>query len=290
MAGTRTRTTVLDVDGHRRTLLEVAPAAQDARPERLVLAVHGSNQSPARFRATTARTLDALAAEGTGVVVYPASWRRSLWNDARAGTASRARQDGVDDVALLRAVVHHHRARGVRHVAAVGFSNGGQLIIRALQDAPDLLDAAVLVGATLPSPDNLLAAASTPRPIPVALVHGTRDPIVPFDGGEASLFGLRSRGTMQSFAQTVQHFVDAADLQGPPRSKVLPHRRRSGTTTTQATYAAPGRPPVISCTVEGGGHTFPAPGLRMPSPAGRTSPDVDVAGLLRQLDDDSPSR
>ena len=212
----------------------------------------------------------------------------ALWNDARASTSSRARQDGVDDVAFLRAVIRDHRARGVEHVTAVGFSNGGQLLIRALQDAPDLLDAAVLVGATMPTKDNLLPPASAPRPIPVALVHGTRDPIVPFGGGEASLFGLRSRGTVQSFADTVQHFVSVAGLQGPPLTTVVPHRRRSGTTTTQAVYTSPGHPRVISCTVAGGGHTFPAPGAKVPSPVGRTSPDIDVAELLRQLDD-SPS-
>lgn len=284
LAGTLVRTTELEVDGHRRTALEVAPAPEGAPPERLVLAVHGSNQSPAGFRATTARALDALAVDGSSVVVYPASWRGGLWNDARASTPSRARRDGVDDVALLRALVGRYRERGVRRVEAVGFSNGGQLLVRALRDAPELLDAVVLVGATLPAEGNLLPALSTPRAVPTALVHGTRDPVVPFGGGEASLFGLRPRGAVRSFAETVQHFVDEAGHTEPPRTTVLPRRRRSGTTTTRTLHASPGRPPVSSFTVDGGGHTFPVRGRRLPVPVGRTSPDVDIAEVLRELD------
>lgn len=286
--GTLVREIDVLVDGRRRTAVEVAPALPGAQPDRLVLAVHGSNQSPTRFRAMTARTLETLAADGSSVVVYPASWRGGLWNDGRISTPSRAREDGVDDVALLRALVEHHRDRGTRRVVAVGYSNGGQLLIRTLRDAPELLDGVVLVGATLPAEGNLLPATAPPRAVPMVLVHGTRDPIVPFHGGMASLFGFRPRGAMRSFDDTVRAFTQSTSPSRPTRTRVLPARRRSRTTTTESVYAAPGRPTVRSFVVDGGGHTYPVARRTLPSPIGRTSPDIDLTEILTRID--TPSR
>lgn len=176
-----------------------------------------------------------------------------------------------------------YRDRGVRQVVALGFSNGGQLVIRVLRDAPDLLDGAVLVGATLPAAANLIDPAAQPRAVPMVLTHGTRDPIVPHAGGTASLFGFRSRGQMVSFAGSTRHWTGIAGLPDDPAVETLPRLHRSGTTTLRRTFRQAGRPAVIALTVEGGGHTVPhhdAPGRRI---TGRTSPDVDLLDELRRV-------
>ncbi|WNG41461.1 alpha/beta fold hydrolase [Archangium minus] len=276
------------VDGRARSLLEVTSAGKTAPPTRLLIAVHGSNQTAASFRDFTGRTLDDWSGHGEPVV-YPESWKRGLWNDARVSTKSRARHEGVDDIAFLRALVDDYRARGVEHVYALGFSNGGQLVIRALHEAPTLFDAAVLVGATLPAPGNLLPMREPAvRPVPMLLVHGTRDPIVPYAGGMASLFGFRPRGLMSSFDDSEKYWVERAGIRHEPRVVNLPRSDATRTTVVRRSFTQDGHAAVLAVTIEDGGHVFPnrhRPAFRL---MGRTSADLDIARELVALHRASP--
>ena len=258
----RARRATLSVDGHERNLLEVAPADTGAHPTRLLLAVHGSNQSGRGFRRFTGGTLDDWAATGEGITVYPDSWRRSLWNDARSGARSRARTEGVDDVAFLRAIIDRYRADGVTEVFAIGYSNGGQLLIRVAHETPELLGGVGLVGATMPARDALLPLRTDGPTVPTLLIHGTRDPLVPYDGGMASLFGFRPRGLMRSFDESVAYWIGRAGITAEPTSEVMGGVASSGTrpartTTVRRLYTQEGRPTVAAYSVRGGGHVVP---------------------------------
>ena len=273
-----------DNAGRSRTALVVTTADASLHPERLLLAVHGSNQTPARFRSFTARSLDRRAAAGTGTVVYPQSWRRGLWNDARRSTVSRARQDGVDDVGFLRRIVERYRDRGVRQVVALGYSNGGQLVIRALRDAPDLLDGAILVGATLAGrrqPDRGDGLSRGPFRWSWYTARGTRSSRTPAALRVCSAFGRAGRWS-PSPPRPVPGWRTAG-MHADPTVDVLPHLRRSGTTTVRRTFSEPGHPTVAAATVEGGGHTVPSPGDRRRHITGRTSPDLDLLDEVERI-------
>ena len=276
-ATVRARREFLTVDGHERSFLEVAPEDAGARPTRLLLAVHGSNQSGRGFRRFTGGTLDHWATTGVGLTVYPDSWRGGLWNDARASTRSRARADGMDDVAFLRAIVDRYRDDGVTEVFAIGYSNGGQLLIRVVHEAPELLRGVALVGATLPQHDNLVPLRTDGPAVPVLLIHGTRDPLLPYRGGMASLFGFRPRGLMRSFDESVAYWVARAGITAEPTSDLVEDvtsgaTRPARTTTTRRLYTQEGRPAVGAYSVRGGGHVVPnrvrsAPWILGPSAA-----------------------
>ena len=86
-------------------------------------------------------------------------------------------------------------------VCALGFSAGGQMVLRLLHQAPELIASAVVIGASQPVPDNFLlpsAAEPVAQPRPVVLVHGTADPIAPYSGGVVSFWGLAPRGASRS--------------------------------------------------------------------------------------------
>lgn len=109
---------------------------------------------------------------------------------------SPARADGVDDVDFLLAVVDEvDREYGPLPVYVVGYSNGRQMAIRLVHERPDRLAGAVLIGATQPTADIFAVERDQHASLPVVLIHGTRDPMVPYNGGMASLFGFRPRGT-----------------------------------------------------------------------------------------------
>lgn len=166
----------------------------------------------------------------------------------------------------------------------LGYSNGGQLLIRTLLEAPDLLDGAVLVGATMPATDNLVPLDSHGlRSVPIVLVHGTADRIVPFAGGMASLFGFRPRGRMRSFDDSLDFWRDRAGGTQPPTTVALPHRSPTTTSVTEIAHRQPGHPPILGYRVERGGHVVPNRRRAGNRIMGRTAPDIDVETLLDRL-------
>ncbi len=246
------------VAGHERAWVEVSSATERAADRRLLIAAHGSNQSPKVLRSLSGYTFDDWARAGH-VVVYPRSWRGGLWNDARTSTPSRARADGVDDVAFIQALADQYlgsAAEGITDAYGIGYSNGGQLLIRVVLET-QLLTAAGLVSATMPAPTNLLAAIDPDsRAIPMMLVHGTKDPIVPFRGGMASVLG-RPRGLMRSFDDSVAFWADRAGITTAPLTQPLDEDGRYGAGGRRLTYIADDHPTVVAFAMADGGHLIP---------------------------------
>ena len=192
----------IDIGGVRRTLLHVPPAALDpAAP--LLVALHGTSQQGATLRRFSGRTLDALAHRIGADLVYLDGIGRA-WNDARRIRTSRAQREDVDDVAFVRAVV----ARFGRPAIAVGYSNGGQLVHRLLREAPGLLAGAATIAAGLPVDGDFTLVGTPPDDVPVLLLHGTGDPIVPYDGGATRMLG-RTRGSVRSARETALSYAPA---------------------------------------------------------------------------------
>ncbi|MDK6614261.1 hypothetical protein QP286_26900, partial [Escherichia coli] len=80
--------------------------------------------------------------------VYPTGVEQHF-NDARATLPVAARELGIDDVAFTRAILDELRAeQEISRVFLCGFSNGGQMVIRLLFDAPGLADAACIFAST----------------------------------------------------------------------------------------------------------------------------------------------
>src|SRR5215475_14022990 len=66
-----------------------------------------------------------------------------------------------------------------------GPSNGGMMTLRLVCEDADLFAAAAPIIANLPA--DLAPRCKPARPIPVLVVNGTADPLMPFGGGEVGL-------------------------------------------------------------------------------------------------------
>ncbi|MFI7347319.1 alpha/beta hydrolase family esterase [Streptomyces sp. NPDC049936] len=272
----------VDVAGQQRTYVLVRPERDPGPDGRILLALHGSNSSGRRFRVLAGREFDRWAVEGTGLVIYPDSWRGSLWNDARASTPSKARAAGIDDVAFLRTLIDMYG--GVRsRTYGVGYSNGGQMIIRALLSGhTSLFGAAALLSATVAVREELLAGseADAPAPVPLLMAHGTRDPLVPYEGGTASLFGFRPRGRMRSAEASARFWAARNGVEGIPRVTDVAPGAPSRTPTSLHRFERADRPPVHFYSTLNGGHVVPNPVTRAPRILGRTATDVDLPAVV----------
>ncbi|MEH0108865.1 PHB depolymerase family esterase [Tersicoccus sp. MR15.9] len=260
----------IEVDGKERTFLLTAPAEAAGAP--LVLVLHGSNQTSAGIRGFTRPGFDTLATLDGAVVAYPQGYRKH-WNDARAASDFAARREGYDDVAFVRALIDElARAHGIdrSRVYAVGYSNGGQLAIRLAHEVPELLAGIALFGATQPVPEHFAPTVDRQVPLPVLMIHGTRDPNVPYAGGTASLFGFRPRGRGLSAPDTAAYWARRNGHAAGPTVIEVPGERADRTRVERTDHATPGLPPVRMFTVHGGGHVMPGdkPAVRI---LGRTS-------------------
>ncbi|KAA9134870.1 alpha/beta hydrolase family esterase [Microbacterium caowuchunii] len=282
--------TTLSVAGRTRSFTVIGEA--DGPEERaLVLVFHGSKQDGEAHRRFTGRALDQLATNGRAVIVYLDGYRGN-WNDARAESSFPARNEQVDDVAFARAVIVSvsgtHRFDS-NAVVGVGYSNGGQMVFRLVHEAPELLAGAVVIAATMPDRAGFLAGFSeTPkRPLPIVLVAGTADRIVPFEGGRMAWWAramFKVGGVTLSAPATATYFARRNGINSAPVVSLLPERQdgRHGTRMEEIAYRETGRASVTLYSVLGGGHTVPGV---VPAPAmlGRTGADRSIDEIVDDM-------
>lgn len=260
-----------------RSYLAYVPA--DLRPgSPLVIVLHGSAMDGATMRRWTGYEFDRLADRDGFVVLYPDGYRKN-WNDCRRDATYAARLENVDDIGFIKLLIERLVAeKGVdpRKVFAFGYSSGGQMAHRLAIETPDLVAAVAAAGANLPAPDNTLCATDG-RTARVMLVSGTHDPIVPFEGGEVSLFGLASRGMALSSMATGAALARRNGITAGPIVTRLPsHNPGDSTSVERLVWPQGDEPAVTLYVVHGGGHVVPQPAFRFPRLLGRTTANLNA--------------
>jgi polyhydroxybutyrate depolymerase len=219
----------------------------------VILVLHGGGGSGSSMEGLTLGQFNRVADRRGLLVVYPDGAGRS-WNDAR----SAAVPDQADDVAFLRTIIDkltEQYSVDRKKIYATGMSNGGLLAYRLACDAADFVAAVAPVAANLTI--ELAAECRPSRPVPMAIVNGTDDPMMPWVGGEMKVLNGR-RGAVLSAQESFERFSHLGDCALPithsPRDQnpndgtsVIRHRARECTNGGE----------VRLYEVLGGGHTWP---------------------------------
>lgn len=181
----------IDVDGTVRTAwIHVPSSLEGASAAPLLLAFHGSTWNGRMMEDITG--FDTLADREGFIVVYPDGTGPGdvlSWNAGYC--CSTALEQGVDDVAFVGALLDFLSATypvDPRRVYATGFSNGAMLTYALAIASPHSFAAvAPVAGAMYPGQE-------LPEiPVPILIIHGTRDAVLPFDGGWGALGSLSGR-------------------------------------------------------------------------------------------------
>ncbi|MEX2288742.1 MAG: PHB depolymerase family esterase [Mycobacteriales bacterium] len=144
-------------------------------PAPLVVALHAHSQKPDAIRAYS--RLEALADEQGFVVAFPEGASGS-WN--AGGCCFPGSVVGVDDVAFLDEVVAISRTKALIDPARIyvtGGSNGAMMALRYACERSETVAAVAVVAGPL------LAPCAPILPVPVLVLHGAGDSIVPLNGG-----------------------------------------------------------------------------------------------------------
>jgi polyhydroxybutyrate depolymerase len=190
------------------------------------------------------------------------------WHDCREDAA---RTPGTDDVAFAHAVVERlareERADTTR-LYAMGMSLGGMMTYRlALELTPPLVAFAAM-GASMAENSD---CAPPGRPVSALIIHGTDDPLVPYEGGEVAP-QRPGGGRTLPIERVVALWCAVDSIRGAPTETTLPHRSTGGdpTRTTRILYPpGAGGARVEFMRVKGGGHSEPSLTQFFPYPASR---------------------
>jgi polyhydroxybutyrate depolymerase len=118
------------------------------------------------------------------------------------------------------------------------------------------------------------------KPISVIMFHGTKDPLVPYDGGDIK--GGAGAGVL-SAAETLRTWASLDGCPAKPETSNEPDRDPSdGTKVRRERFANCSNGSEVDLyTVEGGGHTWPGGWQYLPELViGKTSKDIDASETI----------
>ena len=205
------------------------------------------------------------------VVAYPDGHGRH-WTDT-PDTGPK----GVDDLAFVSAIIErltNTNRIDPSKVYAAGISNGGFFSQRLAIEFPERISAIAIVAATMQA--SLSETRAISKPVSVMMIHGTNDPLVPFEGGRVRA------GPMREILSAHDSAVKWAQLNGCaliPTVQQLPIRSEDSTHVRVENFnQCPGDTEVIMYVIEGGGHAWPGGWQYLPERIiGKTSRNIDAS-------------
>jgi len=249
-------------DGTRTAIL--VPARPDPAPAIIVL--HGAAIG-AEWTLRASGFAEAAAGHGFAAVFPDGIYR--VWNDGREG----GRISRVDDVGFLHRLVEWLVRHGVADPARVylaGVSNGGMMTLRMLCEAAELFAGAGTIIANMPA--GIGEGCRPKKPLPIVMLNGTADPLVPYGGGGVGFAGRR--GSVWSAERTAAFLAEVNGCGGPATRLLATGAPGEATKVVRLDWSScSSGSPVSLYRIEGGGHQvfgrtdiFPAilgPGTRL---------------------------
>jgi polyhydroxybutyrate depolymerase len=287
LSGTLTKGSI-QIGGLKRTYTTYVPRGL-SKGAPLVLVMHGSGENGARMRIETGYGFERLADEHHFAVVYPNAAHKGNWNACGTVGDVSANGPGIDDVGFLTGLtdklvteigIDPHR------VFAAGSSRGGFMAYRLALEAPSRFRAVAAVSANVHTPDNFKCKLAQNGTSSVMIMNGTDDPLVPFDGGNVSLFGFSYKyGRVMSSRESGQYFADLNHIAGTPVTNEI--QVADGVRIEHVLWRNDSKVEVELVAIHGGGHGMPQPYRRHPrllgpSPTEPNGPEVIWAFFERQ--------
>jgi polyhydroxybutyrate depolymerase len=277
------RAETISIAGVTRSFTVALPPV---RPAPLVIVLHGAAQSGADMMTRTA--WPQVAREGHFGVVFPDGLGHG-WADLRPNTRRVlfGPPKGTDDVAFITQLIDKFVRDGSadpRRIYVTGVSNGGAMAMTMVCARADLFAAAASV--IFNFGDEAAQACHPSRAVPMLMMNGTADPIVPYEGGQGS--SRFAAGGFWSTEQTLAFWRQTNQCEGADAEATELDDRDPDdqSTVTRITSNCPAGHDVVLYRINGGGHRMPGriPDARFPRMVtymlGPQNRDVDGAEVI----------
>lgn len=244
----------IEIGGVTRTFLTQFP---DLKPAPLVIVLHGNTQTGADIKARTSWPL--VANRERFGVIFPDGLNHA-WADLRPDTkrAGRVPPKGTDDTGFIVKLIEKYVADGSadpKRIYVTGLSNGGAMTITLVCARADLFAAAASVIINLT--DEAAAGCHPARPMPLLMMNGTVDPLIPFEGGKGA-----SRFAVDGFWPAMKTLafwrkLNGCEIGDGAVTDLEDRDREDQSTVTRIESRCPPARDVVLYRVNGGGHRMP---------------------------------
>lgn len=271
--------------GSRDYLLHVPPDYDGMTPLPLVLNLHGLDMTMEEQRNYTG--LDSKADEAGFITVTPQGRTSTLidephWNFVLAPSILGEPND-LGFIEDLLDEVESQLCVDPRRVYSAGYSNGGFMSVRLACSLEGRIAAIAAVAGVYypPVASGLPIDEDCPgdRPVPIIAVHGTDDPIVPFDGGPSLLNYVVRAVETEIMPDWVEHngCFGSFNTNYAPGVRRRLYRECDATTVLYVVEDADG----AGSGTEGGGHQWPDPAFeKSPGSLGPATREINANDLI----------
>lgn len=210
------------------------------------------------------------------IIVCPQGVDRS-WNDGRETPAHRKNIDDVEFIdSLIRYITRTYNADNSR-IYVTGMSNGGFMASRLAIDLNRYIAAIAVVGASMDKSTKFEPGLV----MPAMYIQGTKDPLVPFEGGEMEKGG---GGNIYGHKEILEKWAANDSCSKKPVITNMPVKIDDGTSVIREVYSNPNGLKVIGYTMVNAGHTWPGGSQYMPKfVIGSVSKNLDACEVIWQF-------
>jgi polyhydroxybutyrate depolymerase len=240
------------VNGQKRTYVLSRPSGSGPRPT--IVMLHGTGMDAVAFAASN--HLATIGLRDSFVTVYPETMDDEWWNALPAGYVPeslpfgrRPRLGTANDVDFITALVADLVRRGIsdpKRIYLSGMSYGGLMALRIACVAPDKFAAVGVIFSSMPDPTGQDCRA--PKPLPLVIMNGTADPVMPYEGGPTP-----AGFSVWSTERTLAFFRKRDGCSDTTEESKLPHRGGQ-THVVLMRWSQCARGPVVLYQIVGGGH------------------------------------
>jgi polyhydroxybutyrate depolymerase len=262
------------------------PGHKNKRKLPLVIILHGGGKADGEKIANTSGFTE-LARRNGFIAVYP-NGIDEYWRDGRGYTHRGEIDSSVDDVAFISALIDHFvRKQGAdpKRVYVTGTSNGGMMTLRLGCEITSKLTAIAPVISNIPK--NIYGSCKPDGTLPVLVMNGTQDPLMPWEGGHVRFF-RKQMGEVVSTKDTVKFWVTHNGCDPRAKLTTIPDRDKRDHSTVEVLRFSNKRNgvDVVLYKIVGGGHTLPGSDVReRPRITGRKNNDIDGASVIWEFFD-----
>ncbi len=247
----------IKVDDLTRTFLYHIPKNRQ-KPSPLIIALHGGGGSGKDMIKLTKGEFNTLSEKYGFIVAYPDAVEKH-WNDGRELEQYYSNRENIDDVKFISKLIDYfvsNFSADGQKVLVTGMSNGGLMAFRLACQLSEKIKAIAPVAASMSV--NIHSLCSPQNQISVLIIHGTEDPLIPFEGGTITFNG-ENLGEVIGAENTATYFSNLNFCNTVSEKTYLEDKDpQDGTRAwkTEYTNCANGTK-IALIGIDGGGHTWP---------------------------------
>ena len=266
----------ITVDGIERTyILHVPKILDKATPAPLVFVLHGGGGTGKGMNKLTG--FNKVSDEYGFILCYPDGIDKH-WNDGREVNITYISGVEVNDVKffslLIDTLLLKYNIDSLR-IYSCGISNGGMMSFRLGCELNSKIAAIAPVAISM---SEVLYNSCVPsKPVPIMIIFGDDDPLVPFEGGSIKW----NRGEVVSIKKTVEFWVKNNNCSDAPLETDIDKEDDETSVKKFVFSGSSGRDEVVYFHIYGGGHTWPGGWQYLPKLiVGRTSKEFNASEVI----------